>query len=308
MFGWTFFSKQNPVQTNPASFPPPTSISPKVMSTSFNPILQKTDSGPDYNQSYTTEAGITSLQTEITSSKTFGVGSTQFRKKDRMLMVYVPAGDFIMGSDIGEDDEKPEHTVSLPAFWIDQTEVTNGMFINCVNDKICQPPAKEFSNTRDNYYGNSAYDNFPVINVNWDQARIYCEWAGGKLPSEPEWEKAARGEDGRIFPWGNRDPEKNLANYLQSNISDTTEVGSFEVGESPYKIYDMAGNVWEWVADPYRPYPGLNSVTFKYDSKNYVIRGGSWNDYEQYIRTSNRKEKSPSDFGTNIGFRCVVPE
>jgi len=122
--------------------------------------------------------------------------------KDGMVMLYVSAGPFTMGSDNGGANEKPAHTVYLDAYWIDQTDVTNAMYAKCVSAGACSQPASLRSSTRLSYYGNSQFDNYPVIYVNWNMADTYCKWAGRQLPTEAQWEKAARGTDGRIYPWG----------------------------------------------------------------------------------------------------------
>lgn len=120
----------------------------------------------------------------------------------------------------------------------------------CVEANVCKPPRESRSYTRTAYYGNVEFDEYPVIYVDWNMAKTYCEWRGGRLPTEAEWEKAARGEDGRTYPWGEGiDCDK--ANYQSSCIGDTTKVGSYLEGVSPYGVYDMAGNVWEWVTDWY---------------------------------------------------------
>ncbi|HRQ25217.1 MAG TPA: SUMF1/EgtB/PvdO family nonheme iron enzyme, partial [Anaerolineales bacterium] len=185
-----------------------------------------------------------------TFTPTPGIGSTMISEKDGMVMVFVPAGEFTMGSDAGDDDEKPVHQVYLDAFWMDQTEVTNAMYAKCVADDGCAPPSSSKSYTRDSYYDNSEFDDYPVIYVNWNQANAYCTWAGRSLPTEAQWEKAARGTDARAYPWGNTTPNSALLNY-NANIGDTSKVRSYESGASPYGAYDMAGNVWEWVADWY---------------------------------------------------------
>jgi len=122
-------------------------------------------------------------------------------------MVYVPAGRFWMGSEDGDPDafynEKPQHEVNLDAFWIDRTEVTNAQYRRCVDDGPCSPPSRSISYDRDNYYDNPEFDDYPVIYVDWNQAKAYCTWADKRLPTEVEWEKAARGTDRRIYPWGN---------------------------------------------------------------------------------------------------------
>ncbi len=147
------------------------------------------------------------------ASPTPGIGSTIASPLDQLVMVYVPAGPFQMGYNGGYPDEGPIHTVSLNAFWIDRTEVPNGAYELCVQAGACTPPARKTSNGIDNYYGNSDYADFPVIFVSWAAAQSYCAWAGGRLPTEAEWEKAARGADGRIYPWGDAAPDKDSGEF-----------------------------------------------------------------------------------------------
>ena len=195
-----------------------------------------------------------------------------------------------MGSDNGTSDEKPVHTVYLDAFWIDQTEVTNKQYQACVDAGTCKPPSITSSFTHSDYYGNPEFDEYPVIYVNWDKAKWYCKvWAGGDLPTEAQWEKAARGTDERTYPWGEGiDCDK--ANYNGSCVGDTSPVRSYESGKSPYNAYDMAGNVWEWVNDYYQSnyytmLGGNASNPFGPDSGQYrVLRGGSWFDYDRQLR------------------------
>ena len=176
--------------------------------------------------------------------------TTMVSEKDDMVLVYVPEGDFLMGSNDTEiHDAQPQHTVYLDAFWIDQTEVTNGMYEKCVEAGACEPPSKTMSKTRDSYYGNSQYADYPVIFIDFYSAETYCEWVERRLPTEAEWEKAARGTDGQEYPWG-EGIDSSLANY-GDNVGDTTEVGSYPDGASPYGALDMAGNVEELVADRY---------------------------------------------------------
>ncbi len=137
-----------------------------------------------------------------TYTPTLGIGSTMISEKDGMTLVFVSAGEFMMGSETGYEDNKPAHTVYLDSFWIDQTEVTNKMYTLCVQVGTCQPPDSMSSFTRKPYYSNVEFEDYPVLYMNWNQAKTYCEWAGHRLPTEAEWEKAARGIDGRAFPWG----------------------------------------------------------------------------------------------------------
>jgi formylglycine-generating enzyme required for sulfatase activity len=244
---------------------------------------------------------------------TSGVGSARVWEKDGMVMVYVSASEFLMGSADSDreaiSDEKPQHTVYLDAFWIDKTEVTNAQYKKCVQAGACRPPSRAESSTRKNYYGNSQYDNYPVIWVSWNDAKTYCEWAGRRLPTEAEWEKAARGIDGRIYPWGNGTPNSNLLNF-NMQVGDTTEVGTYPSGASPYDVLDMAGNVWELVADwynsnyyassPFRNPVGPSSGQYR------VVRGGSWGDAAKVVRVALRLWPVPTFRDDVVGFRCAT--
>ncbi len=189
-------------------------------------------------------------QTSIPPTPTLHIGSTMISGKDGMTLVYVPAGYFLMGSTDSDPNvqanEKPQQNGYLSAFWIDRTDVTNKMYASCVAANQCNTPSSKTSSSRSNYYGNSEFDNFPVIYVSWDDAVAYCKWVGRQLPTEAQWEKAARGTDGSIYPWGNTFPDSTLLNF-NSNVGDTTEVGKYPKGASPYGALDMAGNVSQWV-------------------------------------------------------------
>ncbi len=252
---------------------------------------------------------------------------------DGAEMVYVPAGAFLMGSP--EDDpyayqnEMPQHEVYLDAFWIDRTEVTNAQYAACVADGACQPPQafgmqKLNSMTRPSYYGNPEFDLYPVVYVTWQAANAYCEWAGKRLPSEAEWEKAARGTDGRRFPWGNENVNSELANladsrtdydwsirYIDDGYEDTSPVGNFPLGASPYGAVDMAGNVWEWVMDGYSvdAYKSAASqVPVVTDEQFRVLRGGCWQSSNWGIRSAIRSRVAPDTAYSYIGFRCVIDD
>jgi len=237
-----------------------------------------------------------------------GIGSTMTGKMGGIL-VYIPAGEFIMGSDM-YPEEQPIHLVYLDAFWIDQTEVTNAMYAKCVSDSVCEEPIDASSNTRSSYYGNPEFDKYPVVYVEWDMAKTYCEWAGLKLPTEAQWEKAARGTDGRTYPWGNDAPNKDLLNY-DSNIGNTTEVGSYESGKSIYEVYDMAGNVWEWVNDYYQEdyYATLGDNAtnpqgpLSSDGQR-LLRGGGFFNKDEGVRSTLRYESHPARPDYDFGFRC----
>lgn len=247
-------------------------------------------------------------QTSGVPTQSLGIGSTTTSEKDGMVLVYVPAGEFTMGSEDGEDDEKPVHTVYLDTFWIDQTEVTNKMYALCVDAGICQQPDDKQSYSRSSYYGNREFDNYPVIHVNHTMAKTFCEWAGRRLPTEAEWEKAARGDDARTYPWGNEAPNDTLLNY-DKVIGDTTEVGRYPNGASPYGALDMAGNVSEWVADIYSDTyyagsPGSNPLGFAI-GLDYVMRGGDFFDRDSSVRSSGRLMWVVTFAEDFVGFRCA---
>jgi serine/threonine-protein kinase len=207
-----------------------------------------------------------------------------------------------MGSDT--IDEKPVHTVTLDTFWIDQTEVTNHMYALCVQTGVCQPPKQSKSSTRTDYYTDAQYEDYPVIYVHWNHANTYCKWADARLPSEAEWEKAARGPDGRTYPWG-EGIDQTYANY-DNNVGDTTRVGSYPTGGSPYGALDMAGNVMEWVADWYGAYPGNTVGNIDFGTKFRVLRGGPWSTTGLNPRSADRVRFSPYTTTHNLGFRCVA--
>jgi serine/threonine-protein kinase len=227
-----------------------------------------------------------------------------------MVMVYVPAGDFNMGSTEWYDNEQPVHSVVLDGFWIDATEVTNAQYRRCMEAGACNPPAQISSPGRDSYYDNGTYDGFPVIYVNWHQAETYCGWVGARLPTEAEWEYAARGNEARVYPWGNTEPDCDRANR-GGCVGNTAAVGSYPAGVSWCGALDMAGNVWEWVSDWYGDYPSDQQVNPQgpLSGEHRVLRGGSW-DYDPNnppfdVHSAYRGQFVPADSTYTIGFRCA---
>ncbi len=245
-----------------------------------------------------------SAQTAVATS---GVGITRTRSTEGMTMVYVPAGIFKMGSDTGGSDEKPMHYVTLYSFWIDRTEVTNALYAKCVAAGKCQEPSDKSSATRASYYDDPKFADYPVIYIDWEDARRYCAWAGGQLPTEAQWEYAARGPQSYTYPWGNDPLDDKLLNY-NGNVGDTTAVGSYPQSASWVGALDMAGNVWEWVNDWYGSYPdsAQTNPTGPTSGGPRVLRGGSWYDVATYVRTANRDRDTPDIRDTDLGFRCAA--
>jgi formylglycine-generating enzyme required for sulfatase activity len=206
--------------------------------------------------------------------------------------VTVPAGPFLRGSTKGADDERPARKESLPAFKIDRTEVTRGMYARCVAARRCPKSSVDLQTD----------PRLPMISVNWHEARAFCTYAGGRLPTEAEWEKAARGSDGREFPWGS-DPDCARANWgnfegegpcAGKNPGRPEPVGQHPDGASPFGVLDLAGNVWEWVEDKYEMEP-----------ERRVVRGGSCCSYFVEPRSANRNAWDPKHRDADLGFRCV---
>ena len=224
-------------------------------------------------------------------------------------MVLVPAGGFTMGSLTGDSDEDPPHWVALNAFWIDATEVTNSAYAACVDAGACEPPLYEFLAERTEYYGSETYADYPVVYVSWQDAQTYCQWQGKRLPTEAEWEKAARGTDERIYPWGNNEPDASRANYDDTSEANTSQAGAFPAGASPHGAFDMAGNVWEWVSDwydaGYYAVSPSDNPTGPQAAIRKVLRGGSFDLDKWTIRAPNRFKMPADHESSNIGFRCV---
>jgi formylglycine-generating enzyme required for sulfatase activity len=264
---------------------------------------------------------------------------TRIRDRDGMALVHVPAGQFEMGSN---DDEraKPVHWVAVDSFWMDQTEVTNAMysvFLNVRGNQVeegvswLEPGAGHrgivyghIEEDQGVFHPEIGYDDYPVIEVSWYGAAAYCSWVGGRLPTEAEWEYAARGPEARVYPWGNNF-DGTLANYCDINCAyewrDTSSddgysqwisVGSYPGGASWCGVLDMAGNVWEWVYDWWSEdcyvFSPVDNPQGPESGTLHVARGGSWFDAGQQAGVASRAVLSPSSSRMHwVGFRCVVP-
>ncbi len=245
--------------------------------------------------------------------------ATDITGKDGAPMVLVPAGSFPMGVPPGDRDggrdEYPRHEVHLDDFYIDQYEVTNGRYLKFVKATDHRVPQNPKNPTRNLWEGDRISESLadrPVINVDWYDADVYCRWAGKRLPTEAEWEKAAKGQNDRRFPWGNVEPTAKHLNYNQPWIGEKTlmPVGSYEAGKSPYGAYDMAGNVWEWVADWYdaRYYEKSpeNNPTGPESGTKKIIRGAGWQNETPSVRIFTRVDSDPLVRNESTGFRCAA--
>ena len=286
----------------------------------------------DPNQRYNTaQAFVTALKNALIEPP-LGIGSTKISPKDGMVMVYVPAGPFLMGSADSDSDadewEKPQRMVYLDGYWIDKTPITNRMFAKFVAETGYQTEAEKegwswawngstwekteganWQHPRGPKSNLSAKWDHPVVHISWHDAQAYSQWAGRRLPTEAEWEKAARGSDGRLYPWGNAEPNDKLLNF-NMNVKDTTPVGSYPAGASPYGALDMAGNVWEWTADfydadYYKDAP-LRNPQGPDTRGSRVLRGASWYFVARWVRAGNRGWNAPAVRVGNLGARCAA--
>ena len=246
--------------------------------------------------------------------------SEQTRPQDNAVMMEIPGGTFMMGSEDGDDDEKPVHEVSLDAFWMDQAEVTNSMFANFLNANgnqeeegglwfDAEDPDVQIHLVGETWQVDDGKSDHPVVEVSWFGAQAYCAWASARLPTEDEWEYAARGGlEGKNYPWGDEKPAcdegaNNGANYFSCGAGGTKPIGSFAA--NGYGLYDMAGNVMEWVDAWHEIYPGGDSEEAYLLEQFRIQRGGSWSDARQTIRVAFRFEQVPSVTDHFIGFRCA---
>lgn len=241
----------------------------------------------------------------LIAAGTFTMGTDPESELDRCNRLY-PGGSCKL-----EDysNEAPVHQVRLPDFYIDLYEVTNEAYSSCVAANICEQPHHMVSWGTKHYYDDPKYSDYPVIQVDWNQANTYCKWRDARLPTEAEWEKAARGTKSIPYPWGVDRPSDALLNFNNA-LGDTVAVGSYPNGISPYGIYDMAGNVSEWVADFYDEYDTgyQSSPTGPVNGVIKVLRGGSWKVDGENIRTTNRERATVVDnpyYSADLGFRCA---
>jgi len=224
-------------------------------------------------------------------------------------MIMIPAGQFIMGTDTRLPDEGPQHTVTLPAYFIDQYEVTNYQYKK-FNDATNGRSPRHWRNRT---FPEGKADH-PVVYVTWDNARDYCQWAGKRLPTDQEWEKAARGTKGQLFPWGDGFDTSKANTPLRwkeiGSFGDTTPAGSFEEGKSPYGLYDVSGNVWEWTDSWYKAYPDNKTDSESYGERYKTLKGGSWFDCSFYkcgisAPVFNRAFFAKKVKNDSFGFRCA---
>jgi formylglycine-generating enzyme required for sulfatase activity len=284
-------------------------------------------------QSSVTLLAISSIPTDVSGAgECTKTGQTMVSPIDGATLVCVPAGEFLMGAaeddPFAKDDEKPQHKVYLDAYWIDRAEVTNVNFGKCIAAGVCHP--KQYDKTATTFIPypiHPDYQDYPALLYEFEPAADYCQWAGRQLPTEAQWEKAARGTQALLYPWGNDLLDCTRANYYACNIitnddstaprcgyskyCKTTQVGDYLTGASPYGALNMAGNVWEWVADWYQPDYYANSPknnpSGPTDGDHRVIRGGGAKSLSQELRTTNRASGAPEHFmDGQMGFRCAM--
>lgn len=228
--------------------------------------------------------------------------------RDGAPMVLIPSGEFVMGSS-ATSDERPAHRVDLDAYYIDTFEVTISRYAKFLEAVTTQQAPHQWNTVKLTEDGDR-----PIIGVNWSDADAYCRWTEKRLPTEAEWEKAARGTDGRKYPWGDEDPREDMANFGRccgwSGFGLLAVVGTYKAGKSPYGVFDLAGNVWEWIADWYDPHyyktsPDRNP-TGPSSGRDKVMRGGSWSNRAGDLRASTRDKVSPTYRNFSIGFRCAA--
>lgn len=244
------------------------------------------------------------------------------RNLDGMTLIPIVEGKVWIGCDESNNagfdcwaDELPLHQVWVDAFWMDKFEVSNAQFARCVKAGACQTPYYLRSATREEYYPNPDFADYPRVAVSWFEAEAYCNWVGGRLPTEAEWVRAARGEDKRVYPWGDQPPTCELANSLEVKtglmcVGDTARVGSYPLGASPFGVMDLAGNVWEWTADWY--HGGYYSFSPEENPQGpeqggtKVVHGGGFDYSLDRLRIAYTSDHDPREHKIGFGFRCVM--
>jgi formylglycine-generating enzyme required for sulfatase activity len=222
---------------------------------------------------------------------------------DSSTLIYIPGGEFVMGTGAGD---APVHGISLDPFWIQETEVTNGMYSQCVATGACSAPAQEIGAP---VYSNPQFNSYPVVGVNWDQASAYCSWIQGSLPTEAQWEKAARGATGSTYPWGEEGAACDFLNFAGC-VKHTTGVTDYDDGRSAYGLFDMAGNVFEWIQDwyaedYYAASPSTNPGGPE-SGDSRVVRGSSFESDPDQAAAGIRHFAGPGYHSAELGFRCAV--
>jgi formylglycine-generating enzyme required for sulfatase activity len=275
--------------------PPPPTLAPRP-----SPTLAPTSIGVATPE----QEAETATQTETEAEpEAEAQPETEVEVMEESGMVAIPSGEFVMGS--GQGDEEPAHTVVVDAFEIDIFEVTNAQFAQFVEETGYQTDAEKSNDPSPwSAYYQDGKEGYPVVKVSWNDAKAYCEWTGRRLPTEAEWEKAARGTDERIYPWGNEwDVAK--VNGKESGFRGPVTVGSFPEGDSPFGLKDTAGNVWEWTDSWYQGYPQTTFNSNYFGETYKVLRGGGWFSEQEQVRTTKRNANSPDAANDDIGFRCA---
>jgi len=243
------------------------------------------------------------------------IGQKWVSSVDGMELVCVPAGAFFMGANdeihYAAPDEKPYHHVTLSAYWIDEYEVSNAQYAKCVKDGACTMPGQTKSVLHSDYYYSVSFQNFPVESINWNQAKAYCEWAKRQLPTEAQWERAARGDNGAYYPWGNADGSCDKVNFKGCGGQDSIAVDNNPKGISPYGAFNMSGNVQEWVNDWEDPTYYQNSLDAvdpqgPYTGSDHIMRGGSFGMTLDHVYAFSKKTATAGFFDFNTGFRCDI--
>lgn len=247
----------------------------------------------------------TAVPTLVPASLAGPQSGTSMAWIDGALLMYVPAGSFTMGTGVAST---PEKTVTLDSYWIYQTDVTNKMYSQCVATGNCAPPAQEVGAP---VYSNPAYGDYPVVGVTWDMASNYCKWASAQLPTEAQWEKAARGDNGAVYPWGTTAPTCSLANF-RGCLGHINSVTDYSSGSSPYGVLGMAGNVFQWINDFYDEHyydsmPPTNPLGAN-GGDTHVIRGSSFESDASLLVAGTRHFGAPAYHSGDLGFRCAVAQ